>query len=429
MVYIRALLQNFLFHDMIILGHLSIRRIMDDDLSIVVLPDSILLDPINDTIEAPHQPRFIIANHMELFRQRAAQSYLDIFRTFCQNRCRVRRTLFHALQDWEMLQADAEEIDELLQPHADEKLVIYPPRSGGTPTGSMPLSSWAYHYKLQLMQWTVQLGFELEIYQPNELASMYWYLAYLAQTHTHHIDRIKFFTTRRSEATPPTSPLQTRSRAFLEQTHALTRITTSLAHALSTLYTALTRLNLLPSLASSSPTPASSSSRPYSTDALRHEIRMKPFASVGLPDLPSHEMMVRATAREEIGSTAGLFEEVKVSVANVRQQLGGLASLAADDGGEGVEKRDEGGVAGEWSATKGSQVFAVGCLGRWREQVVEGWMKAVVEIEGVVERVSKAEGETKGRKGEGVAKKLKVKVPRPSEAGHEWWIVPRIIEE
>ncbi|KAK4142788.1 Mak10 subunit, NatC N-terminal acetyltransferase-domain-containing protein [Dichotomopilus funicola] len=434
MVYVRALLQNFLFHDMIILGQLSIRRVMDDDLSIVVLPDSILLDPINDTIEAPHQPRFIIASHMEIFRQRAAQSYLDIFRAFCQNRCRVRRTLFHSLQDWEMLQAEAEEIDELLQPHADEKLLVYPPRTGGIPTGSMPLSSWAYHYKLQLMQWTVQLGFELEIYQPNELASMYWYLAYLAQTHIYHIDRIKFFTTHRLETTHPTSPQYPRSQAFLEHTHALTRATFSLALALSTLYTALARLGLLPSLTtSSSPLapPASSSSRPYSTDALRHEIRMKPFASVSLPDLPSHEMMVQATTRGGMSSTAGLLEEVKGSVANVRRQLGVLAALAGDDGEEGTKRRDDNGVAGEWSTANGNKVFAVGCLDRWKGQVVEGWMKAVVEIEEVVERVSKAENETKGGgvKGEGVVTRLKLKVPRPSEAGHEWWIVPRIVKE
>ena len=48
---------------------------------------------------------------MELFRQRAAQPFLDILRTFCQNRCRVRRTLCHNVRAWDNLQLDAEDVD------------------------------------------------------------------------------------------------------------------------------------------------------------------------------------------------------------------------------------------------------------------------------------------------------------------------------
>lgn len=41
---------------------------------------------------------------------------------------------------------------------------------------SFPLSSWAYYYKLRQMEWIVQMGFELDIYQVDELAGMYWYV-------------------------------------------------------------------------------------------------------------------------------------------------------------------------------------------------------------------------------------------------------------
>ena len=41
---------------------------------------------------------------------------------------------------------------------------------------SMPLSSWLYCYKLRQMAWIVQLGFELDIYLPDEMAGMYWYV-------------------------------------------------------------------------------------------------------------------------------------------------------------------------------------------------------------------------------------------------------------
>lgn len=43
-----------------------------------------------------------------------------------------------------------------------------------------PLSSWAYDLKLQQMLWIVQLGFELELYLPEELAFMYWSVLSLA---------------------------------------------------------------------------------------------------------------------------------------------------------------------------------------------------------------------------------------------------------
>lgn len=43
-----------------------------------------------------------------------------------------------------------------------------------TETWSYPLSSWAYYYKLRQTEWIVQLGFELNIYQNDELSGMYW---------------------------------------------------------------------------------------------------------------------------------------------------------------------------------------------------------------------------------------------------------------
>lgn len=41
---------------------------------------------------------------------------------------------------------------------------------------AFPLSSWAYYHKLRQIQWIVQMGFELDIYQVDELAGTYWYV-------------------------------------------------------------------------------------------------------------------------------------------------------------------------------------------------------------------------------------------------------------
>ena len=41
---------------------------------------------------------------------------------------------------------------------------------------AFPFSSWAYYHKLQQMEWIVQMGFELDVYQIDELGGMYWYV-------------------------------------------------------------------------------------------------------------------------------------------------------------------------------------------------------------------------------------------------------------
>jgi hypothetical protein len=393
LVYIRALLQNFVFQDMVVLGRLSIRQILDDDLSTIVLPCSILLDPANDAVEAPHHPRYAIAHQMELFRQRAAQSYLDIFRTFCQNRCRVRRTLYHMLQDWETVQLDAEEVDQLLQAQIEEKPIIYPPTTG-VPSHSLPLSSWAYHYKLRLMQWTVQLGFELDIYQPDELAGMYWYLSYLAKCHVQHADRIKFFIKQRVEAdansktnniSKKTTAQYARCKSYLYLTVLEAAITTEVAEALTNLYTALSRLGLI-----------AAPPRPYSTDALRYEVRMKPFAPIGLPELPSFEVFMRQVTQPNTPTT----ELLEVAAKAAADAKGGL---------EAVAKMGE------------SEAFAVGCHDRWLKGIKD-WTKAAIAA-GV------AIGTVKRAVANGTEKGLKVEV-QPSEKGyHPWWVVPKVMEQ
>ncbi|KAK4122570.1 hypothetical protein N657DRAFT_598153 [Parathielavia appendiculata] len=395
LVFIRALLQNFLFHDMVILGRLSIRQILDDDLSIVVLPSSLLLDPANDNVEAPHHPRYAIAHQMELFRQRAAQSYLDIFRAFCQNRCRVRRTLFHSLQDWETVQIDAEEIDQLLQLQTEEKPLVYPPSSGVVPSHSLPLSSWAYHYKLRLMEWTVQLGFELEIYQPDELAGMYWYLSYLSRTRAQHLERIKFFSAHRLETTTATSQ-QTRSKAYLHLATLEATTTHHLATALSALYTVLARLDLIPR-----------PPRPYGTDALRYQVRMKPFASIGLPELPSFESFTTAVLKPNVSTPALLESAAK-------------AAAAARVGLEVLSKMGE----GEAFATGGRGGGGTG-FERWVGGA-RAWMRACIAVGVAVESVKRALVANADEKAGMGGLTMSVEVPRPENGYHEWWIVPRV---
>ncbi|KAK4451796.1 N-alpha-acetyltransferase 35, NatC auxiliary subunit [Podospora aff. communis PSN243] len=396
LVYIRTLLQNFLFKDMVILGHLSIRHVIDDDLAIVVLPCSRLLDPANDDVEAPHDARFAIAYQMEQFRVRTAQSYLDIFRAFCQNRCRVRRTLCHSIQDWETVQIDAEGIDQLLQVQLDEKPILY--QTASEPAYSLPLSSWAYLYKLRLMEWIVQLGFELETYQPDELAGMYWYLSFLSKTRAQHAKRIKTFTTSRLKelhanihvtVTPAMEAQFTRSLAYLHATILDAAVTSELADALSCLYTCIGRLGLI------RPPP-----RPYSSDELRYEIRMKPFAPISLPELPSYEAFRRATDQSE----------------NPTEVLLDYALRAVGSARKGYD------VLGKFSE---KEAFTVGAHERWVKGT-KSCLRSVIAASIAISSVMKVVGSGEGGRDEG--EKLVVEVPRAEGCYHSWWVVPKISE-
>lgn len=396
LVYIRTLLQNYVFKDMVLLGSLSIRQVFDDDLSIMTLPCSRLLDPANDKVEAVNDPRFAVAHQMEVFRQRAAQSYLDVFRAFCQNRCRVRRTLCHAIQDWEAVQADAEEVDQLLQIAIDEKPMNYQPLGSGSASlsHSLPLSSWAYLYKLRLMEWIVQLGFELEVYQSDELAGMYWYLSYLARIRASHVERIKAFALRtlnelRAKPASFTATQEaqvTRSLNYLRATLLDAAVTWELADAMSNIYTIIyNRLNLL------TPPP-----RPYSSDQLRYEIRMRPFLPIELPELPPYVIFNQSTTQTS-KSTATLLNNAESAVAGAKR------------GYEVLTKFGE------------KEAFTAQSHGRWLEGTRNGF-KSVIQA-GVAVSTLKKIAEAKER---GEELSVKVEIPDPEKAYHEWWIVPNI---
>ncbi|KAL9106515.1 MAG: hypothetical protein Q9187_008551, partial [Circinaria calcarea] len=278
-VYIRCLLQSLILGEMRVLGTMSIHQLILEDLAEIVLPADILVDPGNADVELPQDPRFQIAKRMELFVSRVGQSYLDISRALTMNRSRVRRMLCHTIMDWDSIQIDAEELDMDLRQYTKEEPMV-DRRMGEEEIWSFPLSSWAYYQKLHQMEWIVQLGFELQIYQVNELAGMY--LQHLANTRLHHLQRIRGFTVRRQKSIPKPNPQQTaafaRSFSFLSFVMLETSGIQSFADALSCLYTSLSYLSLLPAY----PHP------PYSTPSLRHSLRMRPFLPISLPTVPTY---------------------------------------------------------------------------------------------------------------------------------------------
>lgn len=394
-VYIRTLLQHYLFGDMIMLGKLSIRDVIDDDLQSTVLPQHVLLDRLNDEIELPHDPRFIMAEKMEIFRQRAAQSWLDILRTLCQNRCRVRRTLHHAISDWENLQLDSEELDIELRQFTAEK-PLNDPSYSSEPLYSFPLSSWAYNYKLRCMELSIQMGFELTVFQSWELAGMYWYLQYLSSTRIRHLERIRKFVTynftqhKKIYKPPNFTDLDfTRALSFLNYSMLEATATTGLASALSTLYAILHRLNALP-------TPC----LPFSTSSIRYEQRLKPFNNISLPQIiPYDQFHDEVMFKGETIATMLTF--AKNAAARAKKDFELLGKLDA-------------------STARCKGVWAEGAWKAGLKDCLRATIMAGIGVASVEKGVSKY-----GEEGSGV-ERYKVEIPEEGKGYHDWWVVPKV---
>lgn len=72
-VYIRGLLQSLITNYITIGGTAAVKNFIYDDLAQMVLPASLLIDPANDLVEVPHDPRFRVTRKLEAFILRAGE--------------------------------------------------------------------------------------------------------------------------------------------------------------------------------------------------------------------------------------------------------------------------------------------------------------------------------------------------------------------
>ncbi|GLI79937.1 N-alpha-acetyltransferase, non-catalitic subunit [Penicillium ochrochloron] len=409
-VYIRSLLQALIVSDMTILGAVSVRQFLYDDLAELVLPSSILLRANTDEVELPSDPRFRVAQIMEGFVKRFAQPYVDTVRSACLNRCRVRRTICHTVVDWDNLQMEAEELDLQLQSLSAEPALQF---QGGEATFSYPLSSWAYHQKLIQLRLILQMGFELSVYAPEELPGIYWYLSHICSTHLSHLDRIRTFTvaarkrdlvsSTHGETSAHKSPAYHRSFLYLERLTTHIIAIDAFAIALHALYVLLARHQVLPSAAGPDA---------YSSDKLCYELRMKPFIPISLPELvPFEEYQREATLEGDTDAT--ILDRASKAITEARKA---------------------------WEATLANGAFVEDISSPMKEPSIaieEDWrrdikdtMRACIGASIAIETVKKALLGDSPRS-ESDPLKLQVFIPEigSKTQWHDWWIVPQISEK
>lgn len=209
-MYVRVLLQCLIFEGLRLVGPKSAKRLVFDDLAETVLPADQILDERNDEIEVPHDPRFQITRCMNAFVTRACHvscaltpllqakligkfrstltytaasartgpGFVGYYVTVSRSGRTFRLTYvtnFINTESFNIQKLQVEEIDDELRKYTNEEPVVVEGEVGVLEDMyAYPLSSWAYHHKLRQMEWIIQLGFELEIYQPDELSGMYW---------------------------------------------------------------------------------------------------------------------------------------------------------------------------------------------------------------------------------------------------------------
>jgi hypothetical protein len=274
--YSRAYLSTILFHPDILNSQTSPPLV---DLKTLVLPCSPVVDPINWTLSPPRNPllpkapRLQMALLIDEFVERAGQNYLDFWTSLGQNRCRLRRMLTHVIAGWDQLQADAGLVDEDLM-RAVEEMGIQ------DQVMKYPLTTWVYHKKLFMMEKTILLSFEQNIYLPDEFAGMYHFLSIIATKRRALLENIlDHFNQRVLQHTQQNEgdvANEIKNQAgYIESLCNEASGIEHLSAALSKFYIALLYLKLLPH-----------PSRPFSTEELRYELRMKPFLTLQPPEVP-----------------------------------------------------------------------------------------------------------------------------------------------
>ena len=308
--------------------------------------------------------------------------------------------LCHVVKDWDRLQDECNDADAKLRILTDEEPSLTPDR---TVQWVFPLLSWAYFQKGRLLCWLLQTGFELSIYTVSELGGMYWFLSYLSQSQVEHITRIRELNeVRRDKFTSLTETDNAtlyRSLSFLEFSTLEANATKNFAAGLSSLYSFLSHIKLLPG-----PYPASA----YGNPELQYALRMEPFCGISYLDVPSYdEFVAKITVRPDPNA----------SEAKLLAQATSL--LRSAEWSFKAAKKDWAAV----SKTKSDVARVRGCEKWWRagvESVLKSTIVASLGVKWAQEVVGVAESleEVKGKlrlKGEGLGGKY-----------HAWWVVPEV---
>lgn len=372
--------------------HLSI--LLEDVRSLSMSGDP-LLSPANWEVELPTDPRFAASRVIDEFMAKALDEYINIPRMILQNRCRMRRTFCQSVSVLDGLQAEAE--------NADAELHALFLTSASPLEKFYPLAAWAYFHKLRIMEWSIQLGFELDVYQDQEMAYLYRFLSFIAATRAEHLQHIDLFLHLRQrkykkQGNTVMAEQVAASQASIAFLIANATCIAEFASALSSVYALLCSLHLLKHL---------DDGEVYSTPALRHELRMKPYLPIGTPSLPSSDEMDASTLLLPNSSFSAVLTTISSRLTSAKTALSTWKNVDATTGKyRGCEKTFKQEVQGVFGS-----IVATG--------ITVSLLKKTIDECGFV-----TVGDVKGKEEE---LKKKLKVDAVGEKRYStFWAVPKI---
>ncbi|KAH6563166.1 hypothetical protein BASA61_008006 [Batrachochytrium salamandrivorans] len=118
-----------------------------------------------------------ILTHLNMRCTEAFEYNLNIF---CFNQSRQRRRLAKAIQMWELLQQEAESLDQELQ------TALF-----GAETSQFYFTRWIYLQKLHALILFYSMGFKLGLYSINEYPMIFWYLTELHNVRANCVQAIR----------------------------------------------------------------------------------------------------------------------------------------------------------------------------------------------------------------------------------------------
>jgi len=401
----RAYMQDILFGSDRLAENVSHFDLLLTDMRDLVLAGDSLADPESFQIEVPSDPRHQCARHVEAFMDKAFDEYLNLYRMVCQNRCRMRRTFTQAIPILDTLETEAERADETLYSMSRQQKNLQ-----SRDQRLDPLTSWVKFHKLQIMSWTVQLGFETDIYLADELDTMYWLLAHFTRSRRallehieHHLlERLKDVTRARTSRYAAECLA---SADWLKSLLAQSDATIHLATALWRLCTLLVSVRGI-----------SSPKRDYAQDQLLYDVRMKPYLGVVSHDGgDASEVPTLDAIREARHFTGTLEAACRAIDADVKAAKAALAKL---------------------KDMSPQQAKYVGTEERWRREIkqMETTCVAVSVQASQVLRIGEKHG-VMGKDVTGFVQEegggerfVEVSVPPPGKRYHDWWVVPQVQE-
>ncbi|KAK4542706.1 hypothetical protein LTR36_006278 [Oleoguttula mirabilis] len=395
--FARAYLQDRLFGSDRITEDVSHFDLLLTDIRDLVLAGDPLADPDSFQVELPSDPRHQCSRHIEAFMDKAFEEYLNVYRMVCQNRCRIRRTFTQAIPIMDALETEAIRTDEELNRLAPREAM---PNKSGAKVQLNPLTTWTKFYKVQIMARTIQLGFETEIYLPDELCTMYWLLSVFAHHQCSRIEAIERHLLVRTLSLLDHPQQNSRyaaecmaSRDWLRSLHLQWDATRMMALALWRLCGILMAVRII-----------EAPKRDFAQDQLLYDARMKPYLSVNNEPIPSLQDLDRA--RQNIKSVEVTCKSIEMDVKEAKAHLAEVKMMSPE------------------------QAKYVGTEEQWKREMkqLETTCVAIAVQASQLMRIAGKHGKKGAQEGDSLKETVEASIPPPEKRYHGWWVVPQLKE-